>query len=245
MADPFSIAAGAFGIIVPALHATRLLLDDLQKISEAPSTMEISPPQWAALGATVVEQSKNAITSCTKSCTEFRTDLQRWTRHSNEGDISWRDRASLDLFRQNQIKAMSDQLQKYRTTLNLVVSTAILHSSIRGQRLTGESKTTIAAKEKDIANAITSTNQQLSMLDKQSNQLNPTDIERGNTSGTEDTYKDEAEGLKRKTQDEAKRIAEEERKQTTEVTFGNNDSGFQLGANSGTISGCTFGGPRS
>ncbi|KAH8742292.1 hypothetical protein F5883DRAFT_80395 [Diaporthe sp. PMI_573] len=144
MADPFSIAAGVVGVVVPALHATRLLLDDIQKISEAPSTVEtlgqdvgfveatlksletVSEPQWTTLGPTVVKQSSNAITCCTKSCTEFRTDLQRWTRHSNEGDISWRDRASLGLFRQNQIKAMSEQLQKYRTTLNLVVSIATL-----------------------------------------------------------------------------------------------------------------------
>lgn len=144
MADPLSIAAGVVGVVIPALHATRLLLDDIQKISEAPSTIEslgqdvgfveatlksletVSEPQWTALGATVFEQSKNAIACCTKSCTEFRTDLQRWTRHSDEGNISRRDRASLGLFRQNQIKAMSEQLQKYRTTLNLVISTAIL-----------------------------------------------------------------------------------------------------------------------
>lgn len=148
MADPFSIAAGVVGVVIPALHATRLLLDDLQKISEAPSALEtlgqdvgfveatlkslqtVSEPQWTAIGTTVVEQSSQAITCCTKSCTEFRTDLQRWTRHSHEGDISWWDRASLGLFRQDQIKAMSEQLQKYRTTLNLVVSTATLYVSI-------------------------------------------------------------------------------------------------------------------
>lgn len=38
------------------------------------------------------------------------------------------------------------------------------HSSIRGQRLIEELKTAIAAKETDIADAITSTDQQLSML---------------------------------------------------------------------------------
>ncbi|KAH8742293.1 hypothetical protein F5883DRAFT_367113, partial [Diaporthe sp. PMI_573] len=48
------------------------------------------------------------------------------------------------------------------------------------------------------------------------------------------------EGLKIKTQDEAKKMEEEERKQSTLVTFGNNNSGFQLGVNSGAISGFTF-----
>lgn len=144
MADPFSITTGVVGIVVPALHATRLLLDDLRKISDAPSTVEAlredvgfveatleslkaaGQPQWTALGATVAEQSEHAITSCTASCTKFRADLQRWTRHSTGSDISWRDRAGLGFFRESQIKAMSEQLQKYRATLTLVVSTATL-----------------------------------------------------------------------------------------------------------------------
>lgn len=144
MADPFSIVAGVFGIIVPALDTTRHLLDDLKKISEAPAivndlsqdigfvetTLEslktVSEQEWIALGTTLIEQSRTAIESCTKSCAEFRTELQRWTRHSNEGDISWRDRASIGIFQRDQIKVMSRQLQKYRTTLNLVVSTATL-----------------------------------------------------------------------------------------------------------------------
>jgi hypothetical protein len=144
MADPFSITVGVIGIITPALHATRLLLEDLRKITEAPATVRalgqdvsfvegtleslaaVSQPQWTALGETVAAQSKNAITACTTSCTEFRKDLQRWTRHSTDGGMAWRDRVSLGLFRENQIKAMSGQLEKYRTTLNIIISTATL-----------------------------------------------------------------------------------------------------------------------
>ncbi|KAH7010789.1 uncharacterized protein B0I36DRAFT_257120 [Microdochium trichocladiopsis] len=99
MADPFSITAGVIGIVAPALHTTRLLLNDLRKISEAPSvvsalcedvsfvegTLEslaaVSEQQWRALGVVVAKQSEHAIAACTTSCAEFRTDLQRWTRH--------------------------------------------------------------------------------------------------------------------------------------------------------------------
>lgn len=135
------------------------------------------------------------------------------------------------------------------------------HSSIRGQRITEELKTAIATKEKDIADSINITDQQLTLLDIRSKQLNPADVERESTSATEDTYKDGEgmrrtireerallhmvlailEGLKTKTQDEAKKVAEEERTQSTQVTFGNHNSGFQLGVNSGAISGFTFG----
>jgi hypothetical protein len=40
MADPLSIAASAVGIIVPALHGTRLLLEDLQQLKNAPKTVK-------------------------------------------------------------------------------------------------------------------------------------------------------------------------------------------------------------
>jgi hypothetical protein len=40
MADPLSITASAVGIIVPALHGTRLLLEDLQQLKDAPKTVK-------------------------------------------------------------------------------------------------------------------------------------------------------------------------------------------------------------
>ena len=40
MADPFSITAGIAGIAAPALHGTRILLDDLRKISDAPALVK-------------------------------------------------------------------------------------------------------------------------------------------------------------------------------------------------------------
>ncbi|KIX06659.1 uncharacterized protein Z518_04635 [Rhinocladiella mackenziei CBS 650.93] len=36
MADPLTIAASVVGITVPALHGTKLLLDDLEKLKYAP-----------------------------------------------------------------------------------------------------------------------------------------------------------------------------------------------------------------
>lgn len=121
-------------------------------------------------------------------------------------------------------------------------------------------KTAIAAKEKDIADSITNTNQQLSLLNTQIQQLSPTDVRSGTTSGTEDVYEDEAvmqrtmgeeravlyilleilEALKAKMQDEAKKAAEKE--QDPRVTFGHGNKGLQMVTNTGTMSGFTFGG---
>ena len=40
MADPLSIGASVIGIIVLALHGSRLLLDDLQAIIDVPKALE-------------------------------------------------------------------------------------------------------------------------------------------------------------------------------------------------------------
>lgn len=121
-------------------------------------------------------------------------------------------------------------------------------------------KTAIATKEKDIADSISNTNDQLSSLNTQVQQLSPTEVQHGTTSGTEDAYQDEAgmrrtigeeramlyillqilEALKVKMHDEAKKAAEKE--QDSCVKFGDKNSGFQLGINRGSISGFTFGG---
>jgi hypothetical protein len=144
MADPLSISAGVVGIIVPALHGSRLLLDDVRHIIDAPKALEtlktnlqsvelaltslqaVKDAEWELLGDSVAEQSKATIKSCTTACKLFRTDLQRWTKHSDENGLSWKDRANVGFFKQRQIKAMSDQLQTCYSGMNSVVGIATL-----------------------------------------------------------------------------------------------------------------------
>jgi hypothetical protein len=144
MADPLSISAGVVGIIVPALHGSRLLLDDLRRIIDAPKTLEtlktnlqsvemaltslqaVKDAEWELLGEPVVKQSKATVQSCTSACKLFRTDLQRWTKHSDENSLSWKDRTNVGFFKQRQIKAMSDQLQTCHIGINAVVGIATL-----------------------------------------------------------------------------------------------------------------------
>jgi hypothetical protein len=142
--DPLSITAGVIGIAAPTLHCVRLLLDDLQKIADAPEAVKslreellsvdqaltslqaVSDPQWRSLGEAVVSQSKAAITSCGESCDKFRAALGRWTRHSNDGKLSWQDRAVVGIFKQGYVKSMSEQLQNCKITLTSVASIATL-----------------------------------------------------------------------------------------------------------------------
>jgi hypothetical protein len=142
--DPFSITAGVVGIVAPTLHCVRRLVTDLQNIADAPdavkalttdlqsvglalaSVQAVTDPQWKSLGDAVTAQSKAAITSCKTSCERFQTSLGRWTRHSTDGTLSWRDRATLGVFRQGPIKSMSEQLQNCTITLASVASIATL-----------------------------------------------------------------------------------------------------------------------
>jgi hypothetical protein len=98
MTDPLSIAASVVGVTVPALHATRLLLDDLEKLKDAPKTIKrlvddvhsvdttvnllrgVEDREWQSLGTSVAEQSKTTVASCTQACELFTADLKRWTR---------------------------------------------------------------------------------------------------------------------------------------------------------------------
>jgi hypothetical protein len=144
MADPLSIGAGVVGIIVPALHGSRLLLDDIQGIINAPKALEtlktnlsslemaltslraVKEAEWELLGDAVVLQSQATIRTCTEACTLFRTDLQRWTKHSDEGELSWQDRVNVGFLKQRRIKAISDQLQTCQISINSVVGIATL-----------------------------------------------------------------------------------------------------------------------
>jgi hypothetical protein len=132
------------GIAAPAAHYVHLLLDDLQNIVDAPETIKslkndllsmdqaltslqgVSDAQWELLGESVVTQSKAATTSCAESCDKFRTALSRWTRHSEDGKLSLRDRAMVGFFKQGYAKSMSEQLQNCKITLTSVVGIATL-----------------------------------------------------------------------------------------------------------------------
>src|ERR1700761_3937013 len=139
MTDPLSATAGVLGIAVPALHGTRLLLDDLERIRDAPKTVKrltddvrsveailkllqgIEDREWKLLGTTVAGESEKTIDSCKQACNVFRTDLQRWTKHSEDGKLAWQDRTIVGFFKKDQIKAMSEQLQNCKLTITNVV----------------------------------------------------------------------------------------------------------------------------
>lgn len=118
MADPLTITASIVGVAVSALHGTRLLLDDLRKIVDAPKVVEdlksdltaietalqclqtVEELEWQELGDAIAASSKIAVGSCQTACEIFRSDLLRWTKRSRDGKLSWRDRTKIGLFKE-------------------------------------------------------------------------------------------------------------------------------------------------
>lgn len=105
MSDPLSITASIVGIVVPALYSTQLLLDNLQKLKEAPKTFKclvediysidtalkllqgIEDREWELLSIGISEETKTTISSCIQVYDLIRTDLQQWRRHSEDGKL--------------------------------------------------------------------------------------------------------------------------------------------------------------
>ncbi|KAH9211701.1 hypothetical protein DL95DRAFT_426993 [Leptodontidium sp. 2 PMI_412] len=73
MADPLSITASIIGIIVLALHGTRLLLSVLSRLELLKGVKE---EDWKSLGQNVAAQLKATISSCSQAYNLFRADLQ-------------------------------------------------------------------------------------------------------------------------------------------------------------------------
>ena len=144
--EPISIAASSIGVVGPALHCLRQLMDDIQSVVDAPraikslkddlvaidnalaSLQNITDRQWQQLGDSVIAQSRTAAVSCAESCDNISKALARRLRsgHGIGKKLSWKERAVVGFFKQNQLKSMADQLQSCKITLTSVAANATL-----------------------------------------------------------------------------------------------------------------------
>ncbi|KFA80922.1 hypothetical protein S40288_09751 [Stachybotrys chartarum IBT 40288] len=277
MADPLSIAASVVGVTIPTLEGMRLLLDILSEIKDAPKTIKrlsddirsvdatldmlrgVGEREWLLLGTTAAEQSRTTITGSKEACDHFRAKLQRWTKHSDDGRLTWQDRASVGIFKKAQIKAMSEQLQNCKLSINTVISIATLYSSVRNSHLTEEIKGSICVKQDEINRAITATDRQLVVLQGRLEELEiSSDEEEGSMSPQDraevqqqlmvecdalDASRILLQELLAKSQEESvQKAALGSQVGSTTISFGQQNSGFQAGIIHGNVSGQTFGG---
>ncbi|KAK4250174.1 hypothetical protein C7999DRAFT_38882 [Corynascus novoguineensis] len=262
--EPLAITAAVVGIAAPAAHYIHLLSEDIRKIVDAPQTLDslrkdllsveqvlaslqtISDVQWKLLGETVIDHLKATATACGESCNRFRTDLSRWTRHSEDGKLSLRDRTMVGFFKQGHLKSITKQLQHCKITLTSVVSLATLHSSLRQTQRTEEMMTTISQKEAEIASCITATDKQLAEANAKLGALCLAKAE------PDETEVDRAGAISQVAVEQA--VLRESRKLLDEllsgirtaaagarrdqgliINFGNQNTGMQVGVSYGTI----------
>ncbi|KAI0837518.1 hypothetical protein F5Y06DRAFT_297374 [Hypoxylon sp. FL0890] len=221
MTDPFSIVTGTVGVLAPAIHWTRLLFEDLQNISDAPAVVEALKGDLLSVKMTL--ESLQGVTEA------------EWATLAGRGTPT---------------ASMSEQLQKYQITLNLVISTATLHCSIHSKPISRETKDAITEQEAEITRSIVTTDRQLATVDYQLNSLVSGRADDDEGTGEHEVMENERAAfqeslkllkeLKARNEAEARRVAKEEQKNLTQISFGNNNAGFQLGTNNGSISGITF-----
>lgn len=144
MSDPLSISASVVGLVVPALEGTRLLVDTLRAIRDAPKALQdietdlksveaslgslkgIDESQLKLLSEQVYDQCRDTISRYKSACDGFRGDIQRCTKRTRDGKLSWRDKVNVGFFNKKRIEGMSRQLQSCKLTLNSVLSVATL-----------------------------------------------------------------------------------------------------------------------
>jgi hypothetical protein len=142
-------AAAIVGLVVPALHITRLLRDDVKRIKDAPREIRdlgvdvdshadclellqsVQQQEWDKLGEEAADKTQKAVRSCKDACTVFYTRLKEWTKHSDpDGKLSRRDRFQIGFFEKEQIKVLQRQLQSGKAGLSNTVAVAGLYVSL-------------------------------------------------------------------------------------------------------------------
>jgi hypothetical protein len=86
----------------------------------------VEETEWAHLGTAIAEGSKTTISSASKACSYFRSELQQWTRHSQGRKITLQDRVTVGFLKKDEVKAMSQCLQSCNLEINSIVGLSTL-----------------------------------------------------------------------------------------------------------------------
>jgi hypothetical protein len=138
-------------LVPPALHAIRILLDDIRGIHDAPSDIKKIAFELDTVEGVIATLKKSmddernmtndfkelvsskhiekAVTSCGKSCHSFRDQLQKWLKHSTDTQIHWWDRAKVGFLGAKKVQALITELNTCKATINLALNCATLYTS--------------------------------------------------------------------------------------------------------------------
>ncbi|KAJ5293251.1 uncharacterized protein N7443_009204 [Penicillium atrosanguineum] len=143
--DPFSLTVGALGITEAALQSIQSLIHEIEAIKGAPDMIaglkdELTGVEAILLALNNAQKNSQlehltpdvrkalslAIMHCQKACSDFRIKIVQWTKRSGEKMHVW-DRVRVGLFAERTVTTLCEQLNRYKSTMDTAVSTAILY----------------------------------------------------------------------------------------------------------------------
>lgn len=146
--DPFSITAGVLGITSFAAGSISELRTTLNNIAEAEdvvrgisssldaiqrplsSLSQISISDETTFNATKKDLDAagvaEAVNQCGAACDKFSRNVKNWTRHSQPGALSFRDRFAVGLWNQEKIRTFEARVKSCVAIVQLATTSAQL-----------------------------------------------------------------------------------------------------------------------
>lgn len=155
--DPLSVGSAVIGVVAAGLHATHLLVKDIERIKDAPKLLSLARQDVMSvenilqpLSAVLRGEStsspalrkliqeihiETAVTALEKRCLGFHAQMTKWKRHSKENSLSWRDKIHIGLLGEDTIQEFRHQIAICKATLDTALSSANLYVSPRAPRI--------------------------------------------------------------------------------------------------------------
>lgn len=147
--DPFSISIAAVGISGTAItgisalrkaidsvkdadediNEIRVYLDSIRRPLDALQTLvtdtneETSVASKKALAKTGMA---DAVNDCGKACEVFNKRLQKWTKHSREEKLSFRDKMSMGVLNKERVRTFKTRVETCQRTVHFAISSTQL-----------------------------------------------------------------------------------------------------------------------
>jgi hypothetical protein len=103
------------------------LQSELKSLDQAlVSLKDVKIEDLKSLSPSITDGLKSTVATSAQTCNVLRADLQRWTRHSEDGKMTWKDRTNVGFFKQKDIKAFVDRLRNSQLTICCAVNVATM-----------------------------------------------------------------------------------------------------------------------
>lgn len=147
MAEIVGTVSAAVGLAATALHAVRVLANDLGSIKDAPQTIAnaktelhnvqsvieslqaaLDQSDWQPVLSDIVctGNLEAALKACSEVCGRFHEELKKLLRHSSEGELSRRDRFNVGFLAKDRVTAFISELNVCKSTISLALNGANL-----------------------------------------------------------------------------------------------------------------------